>query len=965
MPDELKNSLSEFVRFAQTLRGDEKSEAQSFLDHFFRSLGHKGVIEAGATFEFRVAKKPGSPQLELIKGNGAGMRAKGGKKFADLLWPDRVLIEMKSRGEKLEKHYDQTFEYWTHIVPHRPPFVILCNFDEFWIYDFNTQLFDPVDRIPLNELPENIASFNFLLPIWKKPIFGNNRVEVTRKAADQMATVFREIVDRGEDRQRAQRFILQLLVSMVAEDISLLPPEIVTELLFECAEKGGSSYDLIGGLFRQMATREKARGGRFDNVDYFNGGLFEVVDPIELKRPESYRLHDAARYNDWSKVRPEIFGALFQESMDKQERHAFGAHFTSEFDIRKVVGPTIVRPWRERIDAAGKNVGELRKTLADLRKFRVLDPACGSGNFLFIAYREMKRLERDILLRLREVSKREPLESAISLHQFFGIDIIPFAVELAKVTLMLAKDLELIEAQKFAETDQLLIEEKPLPLDNLDKNIICADALFTEWPKADAIIGNPPYLGAKKLKPEYGPDYVKKLRKKYPEVPGMADYCVYWFRKTHDQLQKGSRAGLVGTQNIRNTYSRVGGLDYIVNNGGVITDAIGRQVWSGEAKVHVSIVNWAKAISSPTAGRLAIQRGDSVTSAWETYELPTINSALSPDADVTRASALKANEKPQRCFNGQMVGHEAFLISDVQREEMIRRDPATAEVAYAYLNGIDALTGAKLDRYVIDFEQRDRFEAEKYPEPFEWVQQHVLPDRTRKAEEGKDAEGNVRPHHRAFLKRWWQLSFGRPEMLSVIKPLSRYLACAYVTKRPIFMFVSSQIRPSNLIQVFGFQDDYSFGILQSSLHWLWFVTKCGKLKGDFRYSAESVFDTFPWPQKPTRAQIKAVAEAAVGLRALRRETMRKLNYSLRDLYRTLDQPGDNPLRDAHARLDAVVRAAYGMADDVDPLAFLLELNLACAAKEKAGEKITPPGLPLPADEQKQFLSEDCIQPPPA
>jgi type II restriction/modification system DNA methylase subunit YeeA len=367
MPDELKNSLSEFVRFAQTLRGDEKSEAQSFLDHFFRALGHAGAIEAGATFEFRVAKKPGSPQLELIKGNGAGMRAKGGKKFADLLWPDRVLIEMKSRGEKLEKHYDQTFEYWTHIVPHRPPFVILCNFDEFWIYDFNTQLFDPVDSIPLSELPENIASFNFLLPIWKKPVFGNNRVEVTRKAADQMATVFREIVERGEDRQRAQRFILQLLVPMVAEDIALLPREIVTELLFECAEKGGSSYDLIGGLFRQMAAREKARGGRFDNVDYFNGGLFEVVDPIELKRPESYRLHDAARYNDWSKVRPEIFGALFQESMDKQERHAFGAHFTSEFDIRKVVGPTIVRPWRERTHAAGKNVGELRKILVDLR----------------------------------------------------------------------------------------------------------------------------------------------------------------------------------------------------------------------------------------------------------------------------------------------------------------------------------------------------------------------------------------------------------------------------------------------------------------------------------------------------------------------------------------------------------------------------------------------------------------------
>src|SRR5947207_2728602 len=282
---ELKSALSEFVRFAQTLRGDEKSESQPFLDHFFRALGHQGVIEAGATFEFRVAKKPGSPQLELIKGNGAPSRAKGGKKFADLLWPDRVLIEMKSRGENLEKHYDQTFDYWTHIVPKRPPFVILCNFDEFWIYDFNTQLFDPVDRVALNDLPENISTFNFLLPIWKKPIFGNNWVDVTRRAADQMATVFREIVDRGEDRERAQRFILQLLVALVAEDIGLLPAQLVSDLLHECADQGGSSYDLIGGLFRQMASEHVAPAGRYQPLQSFNRRLFAVVEPIPLTPP--------------------------------------------------------------------------------------------------------------------------------------------------------------------------------------------------------------------------------------------------------------------------------------------------------------------------------------------------------------------------------------------------------------------------------------------------------------------------------------------------------------------------------------------------------------------------------------------------------------------------------------------------------------------------------------------------------
>jgi SAM-dependent methyltransferase len=965
MPDELKSNLADFVSFAQGLKGDEKSEAQTFLDRFFHALGHEGVIEAGATFEFRVAKKPGSPQLELITGNGATPRLKGGKKFADLLWPDRVLIEMKSRGEKLEKYYDQAFDYWSHIVPRRPPFVILCNFDEFWIYDFNTQLFDPVDRVALHELAENIASFNFLLPVWKKPIFGNNRVEVTRKAADQMATVFREIVARGEDRQRAQRFILQLLVSMVAEDIGLLPPEIVTELLYECAEKGGTSYDLIGSLFRQMATAEKARGGRFESVDYFNGGLFEIVDPIELRRPESYRLHDAARYNDWSKVRPEIFGTLFQDSMDKKERHAYGGHFTSEFDIRKVVGPTIVRPWRERIDAAGKNVGDLRRALADLRKFRVLDPACGSGNFLFIAYREMKRLERDILLRLREVSKREPLESAISLHQFFGIDIIPFAVELAKVTLMLAKELEVIEAKKLAETDQLLIEETPLPLDNLDKNIICADALFTEWPKADVRIGNPPFQSKNKIQRDLGTDYVKKVRKAFPGVSGRADYCVYWFRKAHDHLLSGQRAGLVGTNTIRQNYSREGGLDYIVENGGTIEEAVSSQPWSGEANVHVSIVDWVKGIS-PHEKRLSLQLGNDPLGPVQSWALDYINASLSPEIDVTSAERLRTNIQSNCCFQGQTHGHEGFLLSEMQAKALIKEDPQSSEVVFPYLT-IDELlsnSGGHPDRYVVDLNRcQDVFAARRFAVAFEHVKRCVMPTMEANAEAEWKKSGKKTGPRQTHFRKWWKFWRGRPELLQQISKIPRYIACGQVTKRSIFEFVSSGIRPNAALIVFPMVDDYSFGILQSGIHWAWFTAKCSTLTERFRYTSDTVFDTFPWPQKPTREQIKAVAEAAVALRGLRHETMRKLKYSLRDLYRTLDQPGDNPLRDAQAPLDAAVRAAYGMSDDVDPLVFLLELNLACAAKEKAGKKITPPGLPLPPEEHAEFITEDCVQPP--
>ena len=580
-----------------------------------------------------------------------GRPARGGKKFADLLWPDRVLIEMKKRGEHLEKHYDQLFEYWTQIVPKRPPYAILCNFDEFWIYDFNQQLFDPVDKIPVRDLAERWSSLTFLLPRPRAPVFDNNRVQVTRKAAAQMAKVFRALVEeRHVPRARAQRFILQLFVALVSEDLDLLPGQVVTRALGDAIKDPPSSYDLLGGLFREMNTPGRTDGGRYAGVDYFNGGLFAVIEPVELRLNELYALETAAKEN-WGAVKPEIFGTIFQQSMDKDERHAFGAHFTSEFDIQKVVGPTITRPWRQRIEAAGTRA-ELRALLGELRRFRVLDPACGSGNFLYVAYREMKRLEREILVRLRD--KGEPsqnLVSAVALTQFFGIDKVPFAVELARVTLTLAKELELNEAKKTKETDGLLPLEQPLPLDNLNEQIVCADSLFHPWPKVEVIIGNPPFLDARKLTIEHGATYSTKVRKAFPGVPGRADFCVYWFRKAHDHLEPGTRAGLVGTNSIRQNYSREGGLDYIVSHGGIISEAVSTEVWSGDAAVHVSIVNWTKRGVVPAKKKLLFQMGNAVDSPWQEYQLDQINSALSAVVDVTTAIHIQANRKPKVCLS--------------------------------------------------------------------------------------------------------------------------------------------------------------------------------------------------------------------------------------------------------------------------------------------------------------------------
>ena len=634
--------IRNFVAYVASLEGDEKGEAQVFCDRLFLAFGHEGYKEAGATLEERVRRK----------GRGTG--------FADLIWRPRLLLEMKSRSEKLQRHYQQAFDYWLNATPDRPRYVVLCNFDEFWIYDFNAQLHEPVDRLCIEELPERYTALNFLFPEDARPLFNNDRVAVTREAADRVAQVFNALVARGEDRLRAQRFVLQCVVAMFSEDFELLPRGLFTQLLDDC-KRGQSTYDLVGGLFRQMNNPQRARAGRFKSVVYFNGGLFDTIDPVELNPYEVELLQSAAGEN-WSQVAPPVFGTLFQSSMDAERRHAFGAHFTSEADIQKVVQPTIVRPWRERTEATSTLKG-LRALAEELLDVRVLDPACGSGNFLYIAYRELVNLEMEILAKIHDnfgarARRSVGTASLVSTKQFFGIDKDPFAVELAKVTVMLGKRVALAEVQDtwFPTREDLPFEfEDPLPLDNLDANIVCDDALFCDWPSVDCIIGNPPYQSKNKMQQEYGRAYLNRVRERFSEVPGRADYCVYWFRRAHDELPDGGRAGLVGTNTIRQTYSRQGGLDYILAHGGAIDDSVSTQVWSGDAVVHVSIVNWKK---GELGGRrqLFTQLGDDLDSPWKRDTLERIPSSLSAEHDVSSARRLTVNARSKACYQGQTKG---------------------------------------------------------------------------------------------------------------------------------------------------------------------------------------------------------------------------------------------------------------------------------------------------------------------
>jgi len=487
----------------------------------------------------------------------------------------------------------------------------------------------------------------------------------------------------------------------------------------------------------------------------------------------------------------------------------------------------------------------------------------------------------------------------------------------------------------------------------------------------NAIVGNPPYQAKNNMQREYGAAYVGRVRERYPGVPGRADYCVYWFHRAHNELGPGERAGLVGTNTIRQNYSREGSLDHIVSNGGTITEAVSTQAWSGEAAVHVSIVNWIKGEEKGTK-RLYRQLGDRRDSDFEVVALDRIGPALSGKLDVTGAKRLRANIDSEATYQGQTHGHKCFLLSPEEAQKMVERSADNADVIFPFLIANDLLGNKPPvpSRYVIDFQPRDLFGVSGYTLPFGRIKEHVLPSRQEAAEEEERRNREVlaeRPnarlnhHHRNFLNRWWLLSYPRGELIDKINQIPRYIACGRVTKRPIFEFVDSEIRPNDALQVFPMSDDYSFGVLQSGIHWLWFVERCSTLTERFRYTSDTVFDAFPWPQSPTRTQIEAVAEAAASLRFLRRKVMRDNGWSFRELYRTLDLPGANPLKDAHDALDSVVRAAYGMRPADDPLTFLLALNDELAARETNGEPITGPGLPPSArKDASEFVSADRI-----
>ncbi|RIK09900.1 MAG: hypothetical protein DCC49_04750 [Acidobacteria bacterium] len=895
--EEIKSALDHFARKWRGYSGSEKSEAQTYLNELLACFG-TDRLAAGAKFE--------DPQKS---DDGAG--------FIDMFWPGVCIIEMKRPSEagRLSAHREQAKRYWTHSADvatdtPAPPYLVLCAFSMFEIWEPGRFPNAPRAEVTLDELPDRYDALLFLAG--EEPTFAGPRHELTVKAAGSIAALYQSLADRKAAPVKTLReFVLQCVWCLFAESLEMIsgrPVEKIVEALMK--DPNRSSSGELGQLFDALNEKKaKQKGGIYAGTPYANGGLFERPARVHLEPDELELLAEAARH-DWRQVDPTIFGSLMEGCLGRGRRWELGAHYTHESDIMKIVRPTIVEPWQALIDSV-ETPEAAESVLRDLCEFKVLDPACGCGNFLYVAYRELRSLEAQLKARVGELeavtgakaSQRELPGYPIS--NIYGIEIEEFAVMISRVTLWMGHKLA---------ADRFGVVEPVLPLVDL-ANIQQADALRVDWPEVDAIIGNPPFHGSQQLRRELGDDYVEWLKGEFK--CGVKDFCAYWYRRAADNLQPGQRAGLVGTNSIAQNRARSAALDYVVAKGGVITNAIASQKWPGEAKVHVAIVNWQQSpADKPDHFELDGEEVDGISTDLRT-----------PGTSAASAVALEANRG--FAFQGPIPVGAGFILDNDEAAEILARDDANyAEVVRPYLIGDDIAKNPALGptRWIIDFASMPLEDAMRYPAAIEVVRKRVKPER----------EGNRMKRRR---EKWWQFGSNANEMRDAINGLPRFIASTATGKRAYFIWCGPTWCLSNLTNVFAFDDDYTFGILTSRIHTAWAWARSSTLKGDIRYTPSTVFESFPFPWPVGEDESKRVTAAAIEIDRLRRELCAAEQFGLTTLYNRVDEGAYVELAKAHSELDLAVVACYGWPKaaatvDAEIVRRLLDLNQQIAEQKR-------------------------------
>ncbi|NYS61638.1 class I SAM-dependent DNA methyltransferase [Vreelandella salicampi] len=1001
-------AVDAFISRWKDSTGTEKANYQLFLSELCALLelptpdpASKDNSENAYTFERRV---------DIANPDGSENRG-----FIDLYKRGAFVLEAKQTGKGLETKgwdkamqaaYNQADQYVRALPANegRPPFIVVTDvgrtlalYSEFSRSGGTYVPFpDPRNyRIKLEDLRHPEIQQR-LKALWEAPDTldpSQYAARVTRAVSSKLAALAKTLEADGYEVDRVAHFLKRCLFTMFSEDVELLPKNSFTDFLTRMKETPEHFADAIGSLWESMNS------GGFSGVltaklMRFNGGLFKDIDPIPLNAEQIQLLIDAAKA-DWRFVEPAIFGTLLERALDPRERHKLGAHYTPRAYVERLVMPTLIEPLRREwataqvVAEAHNQKGKTDKALESLRTFhhklcqvRVLDPACGSANFLYVALEHMKRLEGEVLNLIAELSGgQDSLEAegfTVSPQQFLGMEINPRAAAIAEIVLWIGylqwhyringkldlpepilKDFHNIENRdaliEFERREPLLDEsgqavtiwdgismKKSPATGELIPDETARTTVYryhnpkrAEWPEADYIVGNPPFIGASTMRRALGDGYVDAVRQVFKgTVPESADFVMYWWHIAADAVRNGhaQQFGFITTNSLRQTFNRrvlephlndakkplsltfaIPDHPWVDGNDGAavrIAMTVGR---AGEAPGLLQQVIKEDSDESREARSVALSRREGKVFA-----------DLTIGADVAGVQPLLANSTIAS-RGVQLIG-SGFIVTPEEANQLgFENDPALEQVIRNYRNGRD-LTQTPRGVKVIDLFGLTAEEAKAhYPSVYQWVFERVKPERDQNKRAG-------------YRDNWWIFGEARRDWRRYADGLPRYIATVETAKHRLFTFLDADILPDNKLINIALQKGEEFGLLSSRLHILWSLAAGSRLGvgNDSVYVKTRCFETFPFPELTDEqaAQIGQLAEQIDAHR--KRQQAEHSTLTLTGMYnvmeklragetltkkeQTINQQGlVSTLLDDHDNLDRAVFNAYGWDDLADKL----------------------------------------------
>lgn len=885
-------SLSEIrnraLKFQNEWAGEkyERGEAQSFWNDFFQifDISRRRV----ATFEEPIKKLGGS------------------QGFIDLFWKGQLLIEHKSFGKDLRKAKTQALDYFPN-MPERdlPKFILVCDFQNFELYDLDE---NAEYHFTLDELHKNIEIFAFIAGYQKKTY--KEEEPTNRAAAELMGKLHDKLLENGYEGHELELFLTRLLFCMFAEDTGIFPKNGFREFIDIYTDEDGRNLgSQIGYLFQIFDTPNDKRAKNLDEsfaqFPYVNGSVFsEQIRIATFDRSMREMLLDACSF-DWSVISPAIFGSMFQASMDTTKRGELGAHFTSEKNILKAIKPLFLDELWEEFEKVKKTPKQLNAFHDKISRLHFLDPACGSGNFLVIAYRELKLLEFEIM------KITQSLLPLIHIDQFYGFEIEELPSRITQMAMLLIDhQMNLRAAQMFGDPHfNIPIRESA--------NIFNVNALRADWKELlsgthiDYIIGNPPFLGSSLQSKEQKEDMT--LVFDGVKNSGVLDFVAAWYIKAA-QLMLGTtaKAALVSTNSITQG-EQVGILwQELFNRYGVKIHFAHRTFkWSNEAKRNAAVFCVIIGFAAHDTKTKRIFEYETPISEPHEIVVPNINPYLVNGDDLVITSRNKHIQKevPKMVYGNKPVDGGNLLLSDDEKNVICNKYDDISELIKEVVSGREYLNNIK--RWCFWLVDINPEKIKKYPELM------IRIDEVRKMRLASIDEGA-----RKLAKIPMQFrDIQNPESFIIIPATSsenrNYIPLGFLDKNHIAL---------NSVQTIPNATLYHFAILTSKIHMDWMRYVAGRLKSDYRYSKDIVYNNFPFPQDVNdkqHEQVEILAQSVLDARAEFPDS------SLADLYNPLTMPPK--LLKAHEALDKAVDKLYrkeGFKSDTERVAHLFEFNRA-------------------------------------